>query len=1354
MTKAINVMVMDTEYQTNNRYIINDLLEALSTHDDVARAELVDYMSIHQTICEGIFDAAIFVGSAANVSWIVTILREKGIASIFWSTEDPYELDNNLRYEALFDAIFTNDLSSLPAYKNKAEHLPLAGSPNRFYLEPKEGSQLQQDLFFVGTAWPNRVDAINRLSGELPPNLKFKLALPSNPYIPKPNLDKSTYIYDWRCSPNSFARLANRSRIVLTIGRTFSTRGLSEGSTPPPRLFEVALAGTAQVYITRSSEGRRYFDRNTEVPVVNTLEDAIPVIRQILADPAWRHSLAINSQNKALLQHTYKIRSDALVGRIKSILKNKSEGYNQKIPDLVHKRSPRRKLLIVAHNRQGKSPGGGVETYLDSTMKLLQRSYDTYLLTPENLNGRLILELIAPNGTIKKFETRSRISSEYITVPEVEDLFFKIIIEQGIELVHFHHLLGWPLSLPRVSRAAGAINVFTAHDYYSVCDNFSLISHEGKYCNFIERSPSFCDLCLRLTKNAPIGAQNVRRAAMDATMEVLDAVIFNTESSKQLITKVYDLNPDRLHIVEMIVPGEWSPPRNSIAAEDPTAPLIVKVVGNFTKEKGAFQLIHIFHLMQHENIRFDIIGREDPAISEQLDVWRLENVCRQRGYQQDQLPHLLADGDVALAFSVWPETYLISLSEAWICGLVPIVSDLGAPPERVIDGVDGIVVPAGDYGRIIEVLRLLASNRDQLKLMRQNVKNKTHIRAAQHVAELKRLYDKLFSDRAIGRNERYEAAHPVYNRQMISRRYSNNRWNDTTPLWDSEYPSKYLYSEATSDLIPSGFLSALPIKYSHLECYDLTNDDSLIHISLPVKFGNASQLRYIEFSVASYESRDLIEVYVVINDRMMGKIFSPADIIQKSSGLYMCIWRSPKNFSIDQLSFSCVFDGKVVNSSKSLQFGASDIKLADMCSLASNSSIAHVEASDWINGVSFDAARKIVVQGWAFDPVADDIPSKCHVMIRHEGGGAYLIECKRSNDTVTRNLDPLYSRSGFEVTIDPVILHRICGEQHGTQVLSFMIVQEAADGNFFSSNVGRLVQFDFQVGLRLSSLSSSLYIDAGLLDRWRRLPSPTAEYILSEEDINVLIEAFDARAVIACCSDSGALFSRASLFSEYLKEGEKQGISARFDFNANFYLASNPELSNEISLLCHFWRWGRHEGRSSALEVPFARSEHLEIVRTEFDESFYRQQAFGTNQFSGDAAQHYIAYGERAGYWPNRQFDPLYYANANGDLHIGADCLFAHFLSFGRAEGRRPSRNEGNSSKHSPHIEMFAQFFDRDYYVAQAPYVAGTEIDVVCHYFEFGHKANLSPNPVFEAAKSSIVGGDDLERFIRWVRSL
>ncbi|MFX5249197.1 hypothetical protein ABTC86_19275, partial [Acinetobacter baumannii] len=72
---------------------------------------------------------------------------------------------------------------------------------------------------------------------------------------------------------------------------------------------------------------------------------------------------------------------------IKSILKNKSEGYNQKIPDLVHKRSPRRKLLIVAHNRQGKSPGGGVETSRDSTMKLLQRSYDTYLLTPENLLG-------------------------------------------------------------------------------------------------------------------------------------------------------------------------------------------------------------------------------------------------------------------------------------------------------------------------------------------------------------------------------------------------------------------------------------------------------------------------------------------------------------------------------------------------------------------------------------------------------------------------------------------------------------------------------------------------------------------------------------------------------------------------------------------------------------------------------------------------------------------------------------------------------------------------------------------------------------------------------------------------------
>ena len=43
-------------------------------------------------------------------------------------------------------------------------------------------------------------------------------------------------IWNWRTAPSGFARLANRARVTLTLGRTLSgMEGVVYRSTPPPR---------------------------------------------------------------------------------------------------------------------------------------------------------------------------------------------------------------------------------------------------------------------------------------------------------------------------------------------------------------------------------------------------------------------------------------------------------------------------------------------------------------------------------------------------------------------------------------------------------------------------------------------------------------------------------------------------------------------------------------------------------------------------------------------------------------------------------------------------------------------------------------------------------------------------------------------------------------------------------------------------------------------------------------------------------------------------------------------------------------------------------------------------------------
>jgi len=55
-----------------------------------------------------------------------------------------------------------------------------------------------------------------------------------------------------------------------------------------------------------------------------------------------------------------------------------------------------------------------------------------------------------------------------------------------------------------------------------------------------------------------------------------------------------------------------------------------------------------------------------------------------------------------------------------------------------------------------------------------------------------------------------------------------------------------------------------------------------------------------------------------------------------------------------------------------------------------------------------------------------------------------------------------------------------------------------------------------------------------------------------------------------------------------------------------------------------------------------------------------------------DAALHYVLVGEQLGHAPSDRFDPGYYSELNPDVAAAAVCRFAHYIRYGRSEGRRP----------------------------------------------------------------------------------
>lgn len=78
------------------------------------------------------------------------------------------------------------------------------------------------------------------------------------------------------------------------------------------------------------------------------------------------------------------------------------------------------------------------------------------------------------------------------------------------------------------------------------------------------------------------------------------------------------------------------------------------------------------------------------------DYEGLGNVLLLGRYEEERLGDLVATYDPAIAFfpNQWPETFSYTLSHALALGLWPVVTDIGAPAERVRAAAFGTVIEA------------------------------------------------------------------------------------------------------------------------------------------------------------------------------------------------------------------------------------------------------------------------------------------------------------------------------------------------------------------------------------------------------------------------------------------------------------------------------------------------------------------------------------------------------------------------------------------------------------------------------------------------------------------------------------
>ncbi len=270
----------------------------------------------------------------------------------------------------------------------------------------------------------------------------------------------------------------------------------------------------------------------------------------------------------------------------------------------------------------------------------------------------------------------------------------------GAGTVHFEGMHEVPLRAVLRLIESGIRVIVSLHDFSLFCASPHLIEEPmGSFC-FSSEDFDRCHRC-HPTSDVPPNVVHDRRALAREILVAATGVIVPSQFLLDQHRQLFSL-PDL--VVEVVEPGVPAPSR---PLQSDGARRAIAYAGSLKRHKGAHLLPGLARLLG--NVELHVFGGGDEDLLRAIR--RVPNVTVHGYYRGNTLPSLLARFGIGLVVfpSIWPESYSLVLSEAWIAGAAVACFDLGAPAERIRRHGGGWLAPlesgADGLAKIIEQWR-------------------------------------------------------------------------------------------------------------------------------------------------------------------------------------------------------------------------------------------------------------------------------------------------------------------------------------------------------------------------------------------------------------------------------------------------------------------------------------------------------------------------------------------------------------------------------------------------------------------------------------------------------------------------
>lgn len=429
------------------------------------------------------------------------------------------------------------------------------------------------------------------------------------------------------------------------------------------------------------------------------------------------------------------------------------------IEEYLHADSEEKNILHVVHGIENK---GGVELFTKEFISGLPDDINNTIFLPHpiriNSNARLIKKLNKQIRLVyfplinQKVENKIGHQSADLYNENLDALFIRQLLSGSYNIVHFHSLVSmgsmmWPL----ICQALGINYMISSHDHFSVCFNYSLLTNNyTEYCKktYCSSKDQQCVNCLsQLTNHNTLPIKDFITQRNDLWVDIVNGAahtLVPSQYSYDLFnTRFNSLNPKTTHVVE---PYHFTDVEIK-AKKHHSNTLCVAYLGGFSNEKGADIFLEAYEQLKSKDIEWKVIGIFNKKYKTPLSK---TGITCTGVYERDDLPELLENVDIVIIPSIRPETYCITLTEAWLNGIPVIASDCGALKSRIKDRHNGLLFNTGDASDLVEKITLLTTDRKLLNHISKNIKQ-IKFDKTMACSEILAIYHELLQDKNVTR---------------------------------------------------------------------------------------------------------------------------------------------------------------------------------------------------------------------------------------------------------------------------------------------------------------------------------------------------------------------------------------------------------------------------------------------------------------------------------------------------------------------------------------------------------------------------------------------------------------------------